>query len=383
MKTVFTYLALLFLPVNLFAQISNFELNKLVFCVYLPENESIPKEANDLLTSKMFQLTTKYGIGGSSNCNSRFYLTCRTNVISKEVIPSSPANYLLKAQIVFIINDALQNISYNSISKEISGIGSSEQKAYNNLFSKISIVDEKFGDFFKVASGKIIKYYENSCESIIKSSVTLKNQGKYDDAIYSLSQVPDLSVCYNQALQEMGKIYQEKIDKECLLIMRNAKTTWMSNKNEESASNVAKILNSISPFSTCESDASNLINEISSKLAADEKARWDFQIQKHKDALKLKEEALRIDNEERQRQSSLQSEAQKQQYNLQNEAQKQQFTLQKASQQQEYELPKKVLEVVGIRGLVNSIAKLKMALWSENAQDYLSKQKIDFPKLKF
>jgi hypothetical protein len=383
MKSFFTYLAILLLPINLFAQKNNFEFNKLVFCVYLPENESIPKEANDLLNSKMHQLTTKYGIGGSSNCNSRFYLTCRTNIISKEVIPSSPANYLLKAQIVFIINDALQNISYNSISKEINGIGSSEQKAYINLFSKISIVDEKYGDFFKVASDKIIKFYENSCESIIKSSVTLKYQGKYDDAIYNLSQVPDISACYDQALQEMEKIYQEKIDKECLLVIRNAKTTWMSNKNEKSASKVAEILNSISPFSTCEPDASILMNEISSKLAADEKAIWEFQIQKHKDALKLKEEALRIDNEDRQRQSSLQTEAQKQHYNLPNEPQKQHIVLQKDSQQLEFELPKKVLQVVGIRGLVNSIAKLKMALWSESAKDFVSKQKIEYQKIKF
>jgi hypothetical protein len=383
MKSYIAFFLILFLPINLIAQNGNFELNKLVFCVYLPQNESIPKEGNDLLISKMFQLTTKYGIGGNSNCNSRFYLTCRTNIISKEVIPSSPVNYMLKAQIVFIINDALQNISYNSISKEINGIGSSEQKAYNNLFSKISIVDEKYGEFFKVASDKIIKYYENSCESIIKASVSLKNQGKYDDAIYNLSQVPDISACYDQALQEMGKIYQEKIDKECLLIIRNAKTTWMSNKNAESASKVADILNSISPFSTCEPDASNLINEISSKLAADEKASWEFQIQKHKDAVKLKEEALRIDEEDRKRRSSLQSEAQKQQYALQNDAQKQQYALQKASQKQEYELQKKDQEAVGLRGFVNSIAKLKVSLWRETAQDYVNTQKVDYSKLNF
>ena len=181
----------------------------------------------------------------------------------------------------------------------------------------------------------------------------------------------------------MQYIYQQKIDKECMLIMRNAKTTWIANQNADGASKVAEIINSISPFSTCEPDASNLMKEISSKLAADEKARWEFQIQKHKDVVKLKEEALRIDEEDRKRQESLQKESQKQQYALQKESQKQQYALQKESQKQQYALQKSDQEAGGVRGFINSITKLKVTLWRDNSEQYLKNKTIDYSKLKF
>ena len=159
----------------------------------------------------------------------------------------------------------------------------------------------------------------------------------------------------------MQFIYQKKIDKECLLIMRDAKTTWMANQNGTGAEKVAQIINSISPFSTCEPDAGNLMKEVQGKLAADEKAKWEFQIQKHKDAVKLKEDALRIDEDANKRQASLQKDAQKQQY-----------ALQKADQ-----------EAGGLRGFVNSISKLKMTLWRDNSNDYINtNNKIDYSKIK-
>jgi len=163
-------------------------------------------------------------------------------------------------------------------------------------------------------------------------------------------------------MDTMQYIYQKKIDKECLLIMRDAKTTWMANQNATGAEKVARIINSISPFSTCEPDAGNLMNEVQGKLASDEKAKWEFQIQKHKDAVKLKEEALKNEVEDNKRQASIQKDAQKQQY-----------ALQKADQ-----------EAGGLRGLVNSVSKLKMTLWSDDSIDYINKNKVtvDYSKIK-
>jgi hypothetical protein len=135
----------------------------------------------------------------------------------------------------------------------------------------------------------------------------------------------------------------------------------MANQNATGAEKVAQIINSISPFSTCEPDAGNLMKEVQGKLAADEKAKWEFQIQKHKDAVKFKEEALRIDEDANKRQASLQKDAQKQQY-----------ALQKADQ-----------EAGGLRGFVNSISKLKMTLWRDNSNDYINtNNKIDYSKIK-
>jgi hypothetical protein len=99
---------------------------------------------------------------------------------------------------------------------------------------------------------------------------------------------------------------------------------------------------------------------------------WEFQVQKHRDAVKLKQEAIRVDEEDRKKRLALQTEEQKQQYALQKAAQKQQYALQKADQ-----------EAGGLRGFVNSIAKLKVTLWRETAQDYVNTQRVDYSKLNF
>ena len=91
------------------------------------------------------------------------------------------------------------------------------------------------------------------------------------------------------------------------------------------------------------------------------KEKCEFQIQKHKDAVKLKEEALKNEAEDNKRQASIQKDAQKQQY-----------ALQKADQ-----------EAGGLRGFVNSISKLKMTLWRDNSNDYINtNNKVDYSKIK-
>jgi hypothetical protein len=78
--------------------------------------------------------------------------------------------------------------------------------------------------------------------------------------------------------------------------------------------------------------------------------------------MKLKEEAIRIDEEENKRQASIQKDAQKQQY-----------ALQKLDQ-----------EAGGLRGFVNTMSKLKMTMWRDSSNDYINNNnvKTDYSKIK-
>jgi hypothetical protein len=57
---------------------------------------------------------------------------------------------------------------------------------------------------------------------------------------------------------------------------------------------------------------------------------------------------------------------------LQKDAQKQQYSLQKADQ-----------EAGGFRGFVNSVAKLKMALWRDDSNEYINNiNKVNYSRIK-
>jgi len=359
---------------NLTAQNKLDDINRIVLNTYLPQQiETLPSQAKSLLENKLSQISSNYGMGGSA-INPRFVLMVNIAVLSKDIISGPPQMTSMNFEFTFFIADAIDMKKYANTSIEVKGVGvgNNETKAYIEAIKNINVNNQAIKKFIEDGKSKIINFYTTQCDFIIRDAISLSKKGEYDASILKLASVPDVCEnCYIKAIDTMQFVYQQKVDKECLLIMRNAKSTWMANQNSDGASKVAEIINTISPFSTCEPDASTLMKQISSKLAADEKARWEFQIQKHKDAVKLKEESLRIDEEDRKRQSSLQSEAQKQQYALQKEAQKQQYTLQKSEQ-----------EAGGFRGFVNSITKLKMTLWRDNSEQYLKNQQIDYSKLK-
>ena len=81
---------------------------------------------------------------------------------------------------------------------------------------------------------------------------------------------------------------------------------------------------------------------------------------------------MRIDEEDRKRNAELTKERQKQDYALQKDQQKQQYALAKADQ-----------EAGGLKGFVNSITKLKLTLWRNNANDYINQhmKSIDYSSL--
>jgi len=331
---------------------------------------------------------------GGSAINPRFIITASVNIGTKDIIAGPPQMIAQNMDVTFFVADALTNTVFSNTSLSLKGIGTNENKAFIEAFKTINPKNKELKSFLNEGKNKIINYYNTQCEFIIRDALSLSKKGEYDAAIHKLVVVPDVCEnCHRKSMDTMQYIYQQKIDKECLLIMRNAQTTWMANQNSTGAAKVAEIINTISPFSTCEPDAGNLMRQVQSKLAAEEKAQWELQIQEHRDAVKLKEEALRIDEEDRKRQVALQKDAQKQQYSLQKDAQKQQYSLQiyaqkqqyslqKDAQKQQYSLQKVEQEVGGFRGVVNSLVKLKMSFWRAGSQQYLNSQQIDYSKVK-
>jgi hypothetical protein len=368
--------SLLFLTfLNLQAQNKLNDINRIVLNSFVPEQViTLPSGAKGLLENKLNQIASNNGMGGSA-FNPRFVIAVTVLETGKDIIAGPPIMTSLTMQVTFYVADAVENRIYANTQVEVKGVGdgTNSSKAYMDALKKVNVNHQSIKNLITEAKNEIVDYYNTQCDFIIRDAVSLSKKGDYDASMVKLASIPDIcESCYIKAMDTMQTVYQQKIDKECLLIMRDAKTTWMANSNDSGAAKVAQIINSISPFSTCEPDAGILMNEITKKLQAEKKALWEFQVQKHRDAVKLKQEAIRVDEEDRKKRLALQTDEQKQQYALQKAAQKQQYALQKADQ-----------EAGGLRGFVNSIAKLKVTLWRETAQDYVNTQKVDYSKLNF
>ena len=65
------------------------DFGRIVLNTYLPDKSDMPTEAKKALETKLNQITTNYGMGGSS-ANSRFIITAVSNIGTKDILPGSP-----------------------------------------------------------------------------------------------------------------------------------------------------------------------------------------------------------------------------------------------------------------------------------------------------
>ena len=116
----------------------NDDFSAIVLNIYLPASNKIPNEANALLESKLRQIASANGLGGTNNSNPRFVLTATVHQLTSEQLSESLLFYI-NAEIIFYVVDAAENKIFNTISVNYKGTGSTESKAFIDIFKKIQV----------------------------------------------------------------------------------------------------------------------------------------------------------------------------------------------------------------------------------------------------
>ena len=85
MKKIITLLILTFAAITINAQVKLDDFGRIVLNTYLPDSIALPAEAKNLLITKLNQITSNNGMGGSQ-ANPRFIITANVNVGTKDII---------------------------------------------------------------------------------------------------------------------------------------------------------------------------------------------------------------------------------------------------------------------------------------------------------
>jgi len=258
-----------------------------------PEGNGFPEEANRYLATKMQQMVTANGMA-DNGLNERFVLTAKVNVLQKDIVPSTPARISEKLEITFLVGDIEENKLYETVALEVSGIGTNETKAAMAAFQQIKTANPNIASFLANAKEKIVSFYADNCESIIKRAQTLAGTQKYDEAIYMLMSVPNVcSECYERCLSAVKPIYQSKIDNQAQLTINKAKALWTADRTETGASQALQLVASVSPQSSLYPQVEALYKEISKKLSDDEQREWEMQVRQYEDSQRFKQSVVK------------------------------------------------------------------------------------------
>jgi hypothetical protein len=265
------------------------DLGRIKLNVYLPEQvEAIPTIASRQLVTKLNQITTKNGLGGSV-VNPRFIIASKVDVLTKDITPTAPPMTALTLGISFYVGDGYDGVLFGSEYLEVKGVGSNKNKAYISAIRNIRTSSPVFKKMIENGKIKILEYYNSKCDFILQKAKTLSAQGKHDEAIYELASIPEACKdCYIKSMKAIEPIYQKKIDDEAKVKLQKCIGIWSHSQSVEGGQEIAEILSTINPNAKSFDKVISLYSRVEKRVKELDKRKLDFKLKK------LEQESERI-----------------------------------------------------------------------------------------
>jgi hypothetical protein len=251
--------------------------NRIMLTSWVPPTiEGMPKIARKNLQNKLKQVVTKNGLGGSPY-NTRFIISANVSVMSKDILPGPPTMHAYNLDITLYIGDGFEGTVFASETISVKGVGTNENKAYISALKRISPKNPDVQAFVKTGKEKIIQYYKDNCDLIIKKAQNLATQNKQKQAIFMLSAVPSAcEECYVKAMNAIKPIYQDYINRDCKIKLQKATGIWNAAQDMAAAEEAGAMLASIDPDASCAGQARTLSNKIAAKVKQIDAREWKY-----------------------------------------------------------------------------------------------------------
>lgn len=274
MKKILTFGLCLFAIIT-FAQDNNYNIS---LGAHIPDQaEGIPSSAQSILINKLGQVITQNGISDNVY-NSRFIITPKIDVLTKDVLPTAPPQVAINLQVTFYIGDGVAGNLFSSETIQVKGVGSNENKAYIEAIKQIKPKDKQLQDFIAKGKAKIIDYYNTNCAQIIAESTTLENQNNLEEAMSLLINVPVSSDCFDKVKGKIEGIYTKTINRDCKIKLNEAQAIWSANQDIQAANDAAYILSTVDPQASCFGEVKSLFSKIESRAKELKDRDWNYKL---------------------------------------------------------------------------------------------------------
>lgn len=267
------------------------DLGRIAIAAIVPDEAGVPGGAQRNLQNRLMQVATLNGLGATENA--QFVMVPMLSIINKDVTPTAPPMVSLTMDVTLYIVDMLTQNIYSQTSIQVRGVGNTEERAYTQALNGINPRHGQFRGFVEKGKEKIIEYYNSKCDVVISSAQALAGQKNYEEALFTLMSVPDVSrECYDKCMQISIDIYQEYADQQCNEYLSAARAAWAGKELSKVEENLGKI----TPDMGCYEDAQQLVATVTSAVEAEGGSSWGFKMKQYDDSIdiqKMKIEAGR------------------------------------------------------------------------------------------
>lgn len=255
--------------------------------------EGLTPASQSNIQNKLNQIATQNGMGGSA-LNNRFIITANVVVLTKDITPTAPPMQAYTLEITLYIGDGIEGTLFSTTSITLKGVGQTETKAYNAALKNLKVNDPRFTNFIEAGKNKIIEYYNSQCDFILKEADMLVSQNAFDAAIAKLVSIPEVcKECYDKAMDKVGPIYQQQIDRQCKIDLAEAKNIWNANQDGYGADQASYYLGRIDPNSSCYKDALQFSESIAKRIKELDQREWDFKLKQQQDNVDIQKATIK------------------------------------------------------------------------------------------
>jgi len=286
---LFVFWGLLFLVLIVTKAQSN-EVGKIALSVIMPENvDGLDASQLSKLESKIIQITTKSGLS-ASGYSQNFVIYPKFAIYETNVVEGGMQNItVVTAELSLFIKQISNNMLFSSVSKSLKGSGKTKEMAITNAISQIPVSDKEFLSFIETGKQKIIAYYEANCDAIIKKADSHSKMQEYDQAFGLLMSIPDeVTSCHDKILDKAIETYKAYQNQRCSELIQQAKAKSAAMDYDGSL----EVLSQIDPSSKCYPEQQALFKSIESKISAEVKKQWDFEMKQYNDAVSLEKQRI-------------------------------------------------------------------------------------------
>jgi hypothetical protein len=255
--------------------------------------EGLTFQARQALMNKMNSITLKNGIGGAQP-NERFVFVSNVDIETKEITSTAPAMHMYVLNLNLYIGDGIEGNLFASTSLRLKGAARTDTKAYIAAIKQINVNSDVLQEFLDEGKTKIIQYYNDKCDFILKEAEMLEKKANFAAAIAKLVAVPEVcKECYNKAMDAVAPIYQKQIDYKCKQDYSMALNAWNSDQNSTGADNASMYLSRIDPNSSCYADSKKLAAQIAKRILEINDREWAFELKQQQDNVDIQKASIK------------------------------------------------------------------------------------------
>jgi hypothetical protein len=266
------------------------DVGKIALSVVMPENiDGLTVSQLSKLESKIIQMATKAGLS-ASGYNQTFVIYPKFAIYETNTVEGGMQNItVITTELTLFIKQVNNNLLFSSVSRQLKGSGKTAEIALNNVISQIPVSDKIFASFIDEGKNKIVKYYEENCDDIVKKADAFIKMQQYEQALGLLMSIPEeVSACYDKILQKSIDTYKSYQKQRCAEQLQEARTLIAGRYYDEALN----VLSGVDPSTECFNDAKTMVKSVENKVNAEYKKNWDLQVKIYNDAVALEKQRI-------------------------------------------------------------------------------------------